>query len=241
VTGPLRGPLTRLLVPKRSRRFRYSWLALVCLVLVIAVFRHAQLPTTPTTPSGLELELPGTADGALAVLRAFDDAGALVRARVAIDWDFLVILGYSIGLAAFLEGLAAKNHKDTDALIGYAAWGALFAGLFDVFENIAMLRLLAQYPDEGRTFALTALAGTLASLIKWTLLSAVLGYSTWEIAKTAGRGFPAPEPARSSDVPSRGGGRGEVAQPVATMSEGISEFVPLEAFAQATPRKSEAM
>ena len=196
------------------------WIFLLCwaIAVVIGVLHLAALPTTFTTPSGLELELPGTADGALAVLRAFDDAGALTAARVAIYWDFLLILSYSVGFATLLEWLAARDPDHADPLIGYAAWGALLAGMCDVMENGAMLFMLSQYDTSQPSLGLIAFLGTLASLLKWTLLSAVAGYTAWEIAKSIGRSMPAPR-SGGLPIPDNDGSGGAVAEAVRIIPE----------------------
>ena len=140
----------------------------------------------------MELEIPGTSDGVLAVMRALEDEDLhnLDHARTAIPWDFLVILSYSIGLAALLEWLARRDPDRADALMGYAAWGALLAGAAVVVENLSMLTLLRTYQhDLDANFGLPALIGTLAWVIKWTLLFAVLSYTTWELAKRLLRVF----------------------------------------------------
>jgi hypothetical protein len=193
--GAMRGPVGVLTQNGKHGWARSPWVFVVCLLVVVGLFvsKLPQLPSTPTTPSGLELELPGTADGALAVLRAFDDAGVLASARVAIYWDFLLILAYSIGLASLLEWVAARDRRP-DALIGYAAWGALLAGACDVLENCGMLFTLSIYPTPSALFSLAALLGTLASLAKWTLLCAIVGYAVWEIPWSLGRPSPRDTP-----------------------------------------------
>jgi hypothetical protein len=198
---PLSGPVTRLTRGGRHGWARSPWIALACFLIAAAVYKLAQLPVTSTTPTGIELELPGTADGALTVLRAFEDAGVLGRASDAISWDFLLILAYSLGLATLLEWLAGRDPDHRDALIGYAAWGALIAGACDVLEDAAMLVMLRSYPVPSAAFALTALFGTLVSLAKWTLLTAVVGYTSWEVAKSIGRAFFFPNPTAAASEP----------------------------------------
>jgi hypothetical protein len=199
--GELPGPFGLLARGSRFAWMRSPFVSLGCFLIAVAVFRLAQLPVTPTTPSGLELELPGTADGALAVLRAYDDARALGRAVSAINWDFLLIFAYSIGLATLLEWLATRDPGYRDALIGYAAWGAILAGACDLLENGSMLVMLWTYPTPSPAFVLAALFGTLVSLTKWTLLCAVVGYTSWEVAKSIGRGFFSPKPGQISMPP----------------------------------------
>lgn len=199
----LAGPVTRLTRNGKHRWLRSGWVILVCLVIAVPAGYLAQLPTPPALPKGVVLELPGTADGALAVLRALSDARDpdaknekdrdphdLDRARTAILWDFLFILSYSIGLATLLEWIASRGPERPDALTGYAAWGAIFAGIADIIENISMLTLISTYqhhPDAN--LGLPALIGTVASLIKWTLVLAVLGYTAWDLAKSIARAF----------------------------------------------------
>jgi hypothetical protein len=208
------GPLT--LLKQRHPRLGWvtsPWIIVGCVGIAAAIAHLASLPTTPTMPSGLELELPGTADGALGVLRALDDAGLRGQAVKAIGYDFLLILSYSIGLAALIEWLAARDPAHADALVPYAAWGAILAGLCDVGENSAMLTLLHFYPDTSH-MGLVALLGTLASLMKWTLVFAVVGYSAWEVAKSVVRTLGRPRSGPVSHDPvdvSPGGASGEPA------------------------------
>jgi hypothetical protein len=208
------GPITLL----KQRHPRLGWIAspwviVGCLGIAAAVAHLAVLPTTPTMPSGLELELPGTADGALGILRALDDAGLRGQAANAIGYDFLLIWSYSIGLAALIEWLAARDPAHADALVPYAAWGAILAGLCDIGENSAMLTLLHLYPDTSH-LGLVALLGTLASLTKWTLVFAVVGYAAWEVAKSIVRTLRRPRSGPVSRDPvdvSPGGASGEPA------------------------------
>jgi hypothetical protein len=215
----LSGPVGRFTSGGRYGWARSPWIVLACAVIFAAMYKLAQLPVTATTPTGIELELPGTTDGALAVLRAFEDGGLLGRASAAIRWDFLLILAYSLGLATLLEWLAARDPDHRDALIGYAAWGAVIAGACDMLENGAMLIMLATYPAPSATFALAALFGTLVSLAKWTLLAAVVGYTSWEVAKSVGRAYFSQKPTATAGEPSApnpsSGGVERIPEPVA--------------------------
>lgn len=204
---PPAGPIARLTRKDHHRWLESGWIVLACLIVFVSTWSPAGLPRTTTTPTGIELELAGTADGALAVMRAMDDArnpdGSdphdLDRARTAIYWDFLLILSYALGLTTLLEWLAAKDPEKADILTPYAAWGALLAASADVFENIAMLIMLAEYGHNPRAnLGLPALFGTIASLTKWTVLFAVVGYSSWEIAKRIARLF---KGKKSDDAP----------------------------------------
>jgi len=188
---PPAGPVTRLTRNGHRRWAQSGWVVIVCLLIAVPAAILAQLPSTPTTP-GIALEIPGTADGALGILRNYEDHRTqdnsnphdLDRARTAILWDFLFILSYSIGLATLLEWLATRDPDRADALIGYAAWGALLAGACDVVENLSMLTLISKYQHNPEAnLGLPALLGTLASLTKWTLVLAVLGYTIREVAK----------------------------------------------------------
>lgn len=189
---PPASPISRLTRNGRHRWLKSGWFAVACFSVMVATFSLAGLPRTPAIPTGIELELPGTSDGALAVMRALDDARNpdgtdphnVDRAQTAIYWDFLLILSYSFGLATLLEWLAAKDPNKADVLTPYAAWGALLAASADVLENIAILIMLTDYRHNPRAdLGLPALFGTLASLTKWTVLSAVVGYTGWELAK----------------------------------------------------------
>jgi hypothetical protein len=116
--------------------------------------------------------------------RALDDEGHLADAQRASYWNFLFILGYSVGLALLLNWVARYRSKMTPGLIAYAVWGALLAGGCAVVENVSMLILIGRYPDHAY-FGLIALLGTLFSLAKWTLLCASAGYTAVQIIVTA--------------------------------------------------------
>jgi hypothetical protein len=152
------------------------------LILCIPLLWLATLPSPQTGISGPALEFPGTANTALAVLRIFDDAHLIGKARVAVYWDFALILAYVCFFASLLRWVARGGSKDE--LLPLAMRGALWAGALDALEDVGILYLTAHFANPDETwFPIVALLTTLAALAKWTLLSAVAGYSLWELAK----------------------------------------------------------
>lgn len=217
------GPIQKILNWLDKPWLTLGRIAVAAGVLALITAGLAVFPATQITRSALEFELAGTSDGALAILREFVDTkdGGENRLRqqvqLAIYFDFLLIVGYAIGLASLLEWLAVKAGKKADELLPYAAWGAIWAGCLDVVENIAMLTMLQQSTESpGGLLGVAAFVSALAALFKWTLITAVMGYSTWEVLKylqatliapgpkgtPAETGAPpAPKPAPATDQP----------------------------------------
>jgi hypothetical protein len=176
----VRNPI-ELLTERRGLRWISSvWVIIALLILTLVTGPRAALPGTFIAPHGVALEMTGTADGALGVLRALDDGGQLANAQRAIYWDFPFIFSYSFGVALLLNRLARYRPRSSQSLIAYAMWGALLAGACDVLENDAMLVLIGRYPDHAY-FGLIALVGTVFSLTKWTLFFAAAGYTAVQI------------------------------------------------------------
>jgi hypothetical protein len=176
------------LVERLSVRLRQPWMrsgafVVVSFIATIPFFWLAGLPSPQAGVPGLALEFPGTANTALAILRAFADADLLGSVRKAIYWDFLLIPIYVIAFVSLLEWLPRGEHGCRDELLGYAIQGALYAGALDFAEDLGMLFLLGQVSTpEHPLFGLAALLTTLFALFKWTLLVAIGGYSAWELA-----------------------------------------------------------
>jgi hypothetical protein len=179
----VRNPIELLSEQSGLRWISSGWVVIALLILTVVTGPRATLPSTFIAPHGVALEMTGTADGALGILRALDDERHLADAQRAIYWDFPFIFSYSFGLALLLNWLARYRSRMTQGLIAYAMWGALLAGACDVVENCAMLVLIGRYPDHAY-FGLIALLGTVFSLAKWTLFFAAAGYTAVQIIAT---------------------------------------------------------
>jgi hypothetical protein len=217
MNGPIQ-KLSRWLGDEQVRWIRSGWFVAACFVAVLVVAPLASVRPTPRTPGILEFELAGTEDGALMVLRAFDDAGVLARVNAAIVWDFVLILGYTIGLLASLEWIGRHRLKDPEELMPYAQWGIVIAGACDVAENASMLTMLHLFRGSADpTLGFVALIGALASAAKWSLVFAVVGYAVWEFVKlTLGKFWQRPNPAIQEPLASGPGGEG-TEKPVAPL------------------------
>lgn len=176
-----------------SGRLEQPWMrsgafVIASFLATIPFFWLASLPSQPGMP-GLALEFPGTANTALAILRAFEDAKVLGSVRSAVLWDFLLIPVYVVAYVSLLKWLALGERGSPDELLGYAIRGAVWAGVFDILEDFGILFLIGRVSTpEHPLFGLAALLTTLFALSKWTLLVAVTGYSVWELAKRIARG-----------------------------------------------------
>ena len=99
------GPIGRLTRNGRNSWARSPWIMLAAFIGVVAMLKLARLPVTPTTPSAIELELPGSADGALAVLRAYQHEG-LAWMQFLREFNLAGILADDMGLGKTVEVLA---------------------------------------------------------------------------------------------------------------------------------------
>jgi len=167
------------------------WVILLGVALFLIGSVGATIRETTEHPGILQLELSGTSDTALAVLRALADADMLGRVRVAIGADIAVIVGYVLALAALLSWFKRNPpHGEPDELLDYAGWAIVLAGILDLVEDGAMLWMSYESLDlPSKGLGIAAFVGTTASLGKWTLFWAVVFYSVWELRKYAGRFF----------------------------------------------------
>ena len=130
---------------------------------------------TASTPKGiLDLEFAYNSDKATIVINAWQDDGKtdnITAAKFNTQLDFIFLLFY----AAFLYHackMVSGNHKGIVAAIGILlAYGAIAAGLLDVFENIGMLLTLYGHISNS-----ISLATVIFSVMKWLLALAALLY-----------------------------------------------------------------
>ena len=130
---------------------------------------------TAATPKGiLDLEFAYNSDKATIVKNAWQDDGKtdnITAAKFNTQLDFIFLLFY----AAFLYHackMVSGNHKGIVAAIGILlAYGAIAAGLLDVFENIGMLLTLYGHISNS-----ISLATVIFSVMKWLLALAALLY-----------------------------------------------------------------
>lgn len=93
------------------------------------------------------------------------------RAKASVLIDFVFLVAYGLGGAAFLAALA-EGRRDrapwVPRTLGALAWAMLFAAMFDALENAMLWQVLVLHP-EGFTTVATASAVT-----KFVLIGVVL-------------------------------------------------------------------
>jgi hypothetical protein len=154
-----------------------AWLVLVFLA-VLLVMPFASGPTRPGAPRHIvHLELARTRVKAHDIVQEWKDQGLLARARRTVLWDFAFIPAYTAALALaclLVAGAFGPRTVTAPALLRAAAWLPLLAGLFDVVENLALLRMLrsatAVSPWPQLAFACAAPKFVLVGLAAITLL-----------------------------------------------------------------------
>lgn len=162
------------------------FLALVVALPLSLVFGYlATPPATAMTPYWiLEFQFAGTRDGALAILRAWQalpnqHIGAVCTSLL-LDFGFIIC--YVLLLVTVLTWLAGTLTLTAQPSLLYnaAGWSALWAGVFDAIENLALLSLLSVDVAAAPAWVgLVAFVGAIAALVKWTLVSCAVLYGLW--------------------------------------------------------------
>ncbi len=168
-----------------SQRARLRALVVGLVLTVVVAVVVARLGAglfVPAVPSGIvSFELAGSAVAADAMLRAWGPAlGEAARLQTWVDFAYLAVYAPTLALAT---GLAVGPWTKRSARLGWLgvllSWGALAAGVLDVIENAAMLRMLAAAPSD----ALASLARICASgkfaLILMAVTYALFGAALW--------------------------------------------------------------
>ena len=99
----------------------------------------------------LELELMRTTQKAEQVLSEYgSDGRSAARTSLWLDYPYLVsyALFFSLACGAIADRALRLERERWAAIGGALAWGALAAGLFDALENAALLRVLADHPEQ---------------------------------------------------------------------------------------------
>jgi hypothetical protein len=159
-----------------------AWLVSGAVVLLALVFPHAKLTGDWIAPNGiLELQLAGTRDGALTIIRTWTVQGKVVAATHAIWWDFLLIPAYAFCIYVALRSLSVRTSRASPTLLDRFTAGAIWAAAgCDVLENAGMLFMLgAPTAPAPEWLGFVSSATTLASLAKWTLLFLCTGHLAW--------------------------------------------------------------
>lgn len=158
------------------RKYFFLLISIGTLVMLIVMAKNGATLKTAATPKGiLDLEFAYNSDKATTVINAWQDDGKtdnIAAAKFNTGLDFIFLLFY----AAFLYHackMVAENYKGIAATAGILlAYGAIAAGLLDVFENIGMLLTLHGYINN-----FVRLVTVIFSGVKWLLALAALLYS----------------------------------------------------------------
>lgn len=156
------------------------WLLLFVVALGVFLFAgnrigqvsRSPLPgVPPVVPVSFELAWTQTRAICLIITWGPDAVG---RLRRGLYWDFAFIPSYVLGLV-LLTGLVARALAPLSSgwslLGGVLGYGVLAAGVFDVVENIALLRVLTPQPS----LVWAPLAG-IASSLKFAILFSAVSY-----------------------------------------------------------------
>jgi hypothetical protein len=129
---------------------------------------------TQAAPGGmLSFELAGSVPAAEAILRSWS-AEARMSAGLSLGLDFIYIIAYTTAFSLICTLAASRllRYSRTWARMGGGfAWGILAAGVFDVIENIALIRVL--FGDVSTFWIKTA---WLSASIKFSLIVFAMTY-----------------------------------------------------------------
>ena len=166
-----------------SQRVRQRALVVLVVLSVAIAAVVARLGAglfVPAVPSGIiSFELAGNAAAATAMLRAWGPAlSEAARIQTWVDFAYLAVYAPTLALAAGLAvGPWAKRSASLSGLGVLLSWGALAAGLLDVIENAAMLRMLTDAPSDA-----LALLARICAIGKFTLILATVTYALFGAA-----------------------------------------------------------
>ena len=214
---------------------------IIVLLLVAAVsFGFASIPSQELSLAALQFELAGTTDGALSILRTFAGEGILDRVRIALAADFVLIMGYSFGLAGLAWRLGRRNAADPQALVHHIVWGALWAGFLDELENFALIFMVWQFvTSSDPLLGIPALLSTLLAVTKWTFVVGVVAHTIWSAARQV-IGRNRPRGGGAGKPTGRGGGGSEVEEapaPIRPSGLGDTVFEPDDEHFKKKPEK----
>lgn len=122
---------------------KYAWVfwSLTALSILLTIV----LGAIPLTPDIIQFELAGSVTRANSILTAWKLSEQMAWAAFSLGLDFLYLFAYSstIALACVLIDREIEVRGGSSTPVGvWLAWGQGLAALFDVGENIALLKLL---------------------------------------------------------------------------------------------------
>jgi hypothetical protein len=178
----MRGVASQLETFCARRGFGIVVLMLTVALMVVLGYRAQELKNAVAPQGIVSLEVAGSAAEAASIIASWKDPAAAARQ---VYWDFAFILLYSLSL--FNIGLSASRRAGVNnlpllaAAARAAAWSGLLAGLFDMGENIGLLRELAGHATD-RLAAWTSFCAT----TKFTLVA-----TSFVVSISAGLAAPA--------------------------------------------------
>ena len=131
---------------QQSKWTKIFFLLLGLSFLIIAVMQlTGALLITDAAPYGIiSFELAGSVTKIEKILASWD-TDTMVRAAFALGFDFLFIPVY-VSTIVLLCGIIAnalqKNKRPISSLGSFLAWGVIFAGLMDIVENVALVKII---------------------------------------------------------------------------------------------------
>ena len=164
-----------------ARSGRHLWGTLIGMIALVAFFGwKATISATPLTPGRLlELELAGTREGALTLVRAFTYYGQRELLLNVIAWDFVFIAVYTFASYITLR-FFSEAWTDPSRLDRFTQKSILVAGACDCAENFYMLFILSErIGSSSSLLGFIAPLGTTLSLLKWVLILLCVGHIAW--------------------------------------------------------------
>ncbi len=153
----------------------YRWpiliLLLVTTILLAWKIKSQGKPLeTEAVPHGiLSYEFSWNAPAADKILLSWQPLRDVAKTQLLLDFGLLILYPISLSLAC---GMLADSPNNERAVVGaFISWAVLFAGPLDMFENLALLRML----DTGANNIFTQIAGWCAGL-KFVLAYSSIGY-----------------------------------------------------------------
>lgn len=156
-----------------SPSYRWPLLILLLITTILLAWKIAlqgKPLATDAAPSGiLSYEFAWSAQSARNILASWEQLRDVARTQLILDFAFLILYPLLFSLAC---GMLANSPNNARAVVGaYLSWAILLAGPLDIFENLALLRML----DAGANQFLAQVAGWCAGL-KFTLVYSSIGY-----------------------------------------------------------------
>lgn len=147
------------------------------LILALIMAKVGAPLKTENTPLGiinLELAFNGKYASAIRLDWLYSFSGSMSKVAIAIrhTWlDFVFIFFYSYFLFYGCKSVSDSLSGFVSKMGRWIAVGALYAGLFDIIENIGILLMMKGYITNG-----IALATGIFSAVKWVIVVVALGY-----------------------------------------------------------------